>query len=143
MLQDALVIQTGCSEFDAELAALGQGALSPPPGREAHVAKWKRYNVARTAARNAARGYALPPRATKEEAIAKGIGLMKFEGRLLGETLVVLARAKEGRVQDEDFFSFLQQQPRVQQASLPPGRLRGTVAAALTQLGEEQRRHSD
>ena len=35
------MIQTGCSEFDAELAALGQGALSPPPGREAHVAKWK------------------------------------------------------------------------------------------------------
>jgi hypothetical protein len=41
VLQDALVIQTGCSECEAEQAALGQGALSPPPGREAHVAKWK------------------------------------------------------------------------------------------------------
>ena len=35
------MIQTGCSECEAEQAALGQGALSPPPGREAHVAKWK------------------------------------------------------------------------------------------------------
>ena len=55
MLQDALVIQTGCSEFDAELAALGQGALSPPPGREAHVAKWK------------ARSGRTPPRASHTE----------------------------------------------------------------------------
>jgi hypothetical protein len=34
----------------------------------------------------------------EEEAIAKGIGLMKFEGRLLGETLVVLAHAYENHV---------------------------------------------
>ena len=48
-LQDALEIATGCSRQEAALAATGKGALSPPPGRGAHVAKWQARAAARTA----------------------------------------------------------------------------------------------
>ena len=48
-LQDALEIATGCSRQEAALAATGKGALSPPPGRGAHVAKWQARAAARAA----------------------------------------------------------------------------------------------